>query len=229
MLFPGRRRAFPANQAQTPQTLFVARPNRHKPHFFDATVFVAAHGRRQRRIKRNRQSLGLSASLAPQSNQRSLLSRLQIARVGVRVRLILDPNETGRSGGTSGLPNQPVASELVSRSGGAIRVRWYRTHGERFHAAVVMIYGTGRAWLTLGSAQLTRRNLDDYNLEANVAIEMARGAPLMQQALQYFDTLWSNRAGLGIEYTGDFAAFADPAQSDYWLYRVAEGTGFSPF
>ena len=32
---------------------------------------------------------------------------------------------------------------------------------------------------------------------------------LRQQAQGYFDTLWSNRAALGIEYTADFAAFAD--------------------
>jgi phosphatidylserine/phosphatidylglycerophosphate/cardiolipin synthase-like enzyme len=155
---------------------------------------------------------------------------LAAARRGVRVRLILDPNETAdRNGGTSGLPNQPVASELVSRSGGAIRVRWYRTHGERFHSAVVIVSGTQGAWLTVGSAQLTRRSLEDFNLEANVAIEAARGAPLPQQVLGYFETLWSNRAALGIEYTGDFAAFANPAQSDYWLYRLLEGAGASAF
>ena len=58
---------------------------------------------------------------------------------------------------------------------------------------------------------------------------MPRNAPLAQQVLQYFDTLWSNRASLGIEYTADFAAFANPGQSDYWLYRLMEGTGFAPF
>jgi PLD-like domain len=156
-------------------------------------------------------------------------SLLAAARRGVNVRLVLDPNETGSSGGTDGLPNQPVASELVSRSGGAIRVRWYRTHGERFHGALVMVYGRQRMWLTLGSAQLTRRSLDDYNLAANVAIELGGSTPLAQQALQYFDTLWANRAALGIEYTADFAAFANPAQLDYWLYRLLEGSGFAPF
>jgi len=154
---------------------------------------------------------------------------LAAARRGVGVRLILDPNEGTSSGGTAGLPNQAVASELAARSGGAVRVRWYRTHGERFHGALVVVWGAQRAWLTLGSAQLTRRSLDDYNLEANVALELPRSAPLAQQVLDYFDTLWSNRAALGIEYTADFAAFANPAQSDYWLYRLMEGTGFAPF
>jgi phosphatidylserine/phosphatidylglycerophosphate/cardiolipin synthase-like enzyme len=153
---------------------------------------------------------------------------LAAARRGVSVRLILDPNKNATSD-SSGMPNQPVASELVARSGGAIHVRWYRTHGERFHDAMVMVYGRERLWLTLGSANLTRRALSDYNLEANVAIEVARGAPLAQQTLAYFDTLWSNRAALGIEYTADFAVFANPAQSDYWLCRLMEGVGLSSF
>jgi phosphatidylserine/phosphatidylglycerophosphate/cardiolipin synthase-like enzyme len=154
---------------------------------------------------------------------------LAAARRGVRVRLILDPNEGARRGGAVGIPNQPVAAELVSRSAGAIHVRWYRTHGERFHSALAMIYGRERLWLTLGSANLTRRSLSDYNLEANLAVELARAAPLAQQALGYFDTLWGNRAGLGIEYTADFAAFANPAQSDYWLCRLLEGAGLAAF
>ena len=55
---------------------------------------------------------------------------------GLRVRLILDPSEDATTLAPTGLPNQPAASELVSRSGGAIRVRWYRTHGERFHGTL---------------------------------------------------------------------------------------------
>jgi hypothetical protein len=154
---------------------------------------------------------------------------LAAARRGVSVRLILDPNEGATHGGVAGVPNQPVASELVSRSGGAIRVRWYRTHGERFHPALLLIYGPHRLWLVAGSAQLTRRDLEDYNLEADAAIELGRDAPLARQALEYFDSLWANRAPPGIEYTADFAVYADPAQSDYWLYRLMEASGLSAF
>jgi phosphatidylserine/phosphatidylglycerophosphate/cardiolipin synthase-like enzyme len=154
---------------------------------------------------------------------------LDASRRGVAVRLILDPGEDATSAAPSRLPNQPAASELVSRSGGTVRVRWYRTHGERFHGAMALFYGRQDLWLTLGSANLTRRSLDDYNLEANLAIEVLRDAPLASQALGYFDTLWSNRAALGIEYTADFAAFADSKQTDYWLYRLLEGAGFTAF
>ncbi len=156
-------------------------------------------------------------------------SLLTASRRGVNVRLILDPNKDAYGHTTSGLPNQPAASELVSDSDGAIHVRWYRTHGEQFHTKLVMIYGPERLWLTLGSANLTRRSLADYNLQANLAIEVARDSPLALQTIGYFETLWNNRAALGIEYTADFSAYADPGQGHYWLYRFLEGTGMSDF
>jgi hypothetical protein len=154
---------------------------------------------------------------------------LDASRRGVAIRLILDPNKDAFGHAKSGIPNTTVASELVSASDGKIHVRWYRTHGEQFHTKLVMVYGAQRLWFTLGSANLTRRNLDDYNLEANLGIEVGRAASLATQLLDYYDTLWSNRAALGIEYTADFAVYSDPAQSHYWLYRVMEVTGLSTF
>ena len=156
-------------------------------------------------------------------------SLLAASRRGVGVRLILDPNKDafGRAG--TGIPNRPVASELVAASDGAIHVRWYRTHGEQFHTKLALVYGPERLWLTVGSANLTRRDLADYNLEANLAIDVSRSSPIAQQTLDYFETLWSNRAALGIEYTADFGYYADPSQLHYWLYRLMEGTGAATF
>jgi phosphatidylserine/phosphatidylglycerophosphate/cardiolipin synthase-like enzyme len=156
-------------------------------------------------------------------------SLLEASRRGAAIRLILDPNKDAFGHEKSGIPNTSVASELMSTSDGKIRVRWYRTHGEQFHTKLAMVYGAERLWVTLGSANLTRRNLESYNLEANVAIEVALSSALATQLLGYYDTLWSNRAALGIEYTADFAVYADPAQSHYWLYRVMEATGLSTF
>jgi phosphatidylserine/phosphatidylglycerophosphate/cardiolipin synthase-like enzyme len=146
---------------------------------------------------------------------------------GVHVRLILDPNKNAI--GEASIPNGPVASELVTASDGAIHVRWYRTHGEEFHSKLVLIYGAGRLWATLGSADLTRRNLADYDLNANVAIQIARGTPLALQMNDYFETLWSNRALQGVEYSADFGVYADPSQSRYWLYRLMDWTGVANF
>jgi hypothetical protein len=93
----------------------------------------------------------------------------------------------------------------------------------------VMVYGAERIWMSLGSANLTRRNIGDYNLEADVAIEAGRNSPLGTQVVEYFETLWSNRAASGTEYTADFGVYADPTQANYWLYRIMESTGLSTF
>jgi len=156
-------------------------------------------------------------------------SLLAASRRGVAIRLIMDPNKDAFGRAKNGIPNQPVASELVAASDGAIHVRWYRTHGEQFHTKLAMVYGPDRFWVTAGSANLTRRNLADYNLEANLVVELPRSATVAQQALDYFESLWSNRASLGIEYTADFGFYADPSQLHFWLYRVMEGTGLSTF
>jgi phosphatidylserine/phosphatidylglycerophosphate/cardiolipin synthase-like enzyme len=159
---------------------------------------------------------------------RSVIEALLAANSrGVHVRLILDPDKTAL--GESSIPNGPVASELVTASDGAIHVRWYRTHGEEFHSKLVMVYGAARLWATVGSADLTRRNLADYDLNANVAIDSARGTPLALQMSDYFETLWSNRALLGVEYSADFGVYADSSQSRYWLYRVMDWTGLASF
>jgi hypothetical protein len=159
---------------------------------------------------------------------RSVIEALLAANSrGVHGRLILDPDKTAL--GESSIPNGPVASELVTASDGAIHVRWYRTHGEEFHSKLVMVYGAARLWATVGSADLTRRNLADYDLNANVAIDSARGTPLALQMSDYFETLWSNRALLGVEYSADFGVYADSSQSRYWLYRVMDWTGLASF
>lgn len=158
-----------------------------------------------------------------------VMALLDAARRGVSIRLILDPGKDGFGEPRSGIPNRPAATELVSASDGAIQVRWYRTHGEEFHTKLVMVHDAKRMWLLVGSADLTRHALDDYNLEASVAIEVPSGCPLATQTLQYFTTLWNNRATLGIEYTADFPLYADPAQTHYWLYRFLEGSGWASF
>jgi phosphatidylserine/phosphatidylglycerophosphate/cardiolipin synthase-like enzyme len=163
------------------------------------------------------------------SDRKVIDALVDAAGRGVNVRLILDPNKDAFGYEKNGIPNRPVASELVGATNGAIHVRWYRTHGEQFHTKLVMVYGGERIWMSLGSANLTRRNIGDYNLEANIAIEAGRNSPLGTQVVEYFETLWSNRAASGTEYTADFGVYADPTQANYWLYRIMESTGLSTF
>lgn len=181
------------------------------------------------RIDASRRGENIDIAMFYVADRAVIESLLAASRRGVAVRLILDPNKDAFGHTKTGIPNQPVASELVAASDGAIHVRWYRTHGEQFHTKLAMIYDASRFWLTVGSANFTRRNLADYNLEANLVLELPRTTAVAQQTVDYFETLWSNRASLGIEYTADFGYFADPSQLHYWAYRVMEGTGASTF
>lgn len=181
------------------------------------------------RIGATRRGDSIDIAMFYLSEREVIAALLGASRRGVNVRLILDPNRDAFGRTKNGVPNRPVASELAAASDGDIRIRWYRTRGEQFHTKVALIHDAERLWITAGSANFTRRNLADYNLEANVAMEVPRGSELALQALEYFDTLWHNRAPLGIEYTADFGVFADPAQSRYWQYRIMEATGLSTF
>lgn len=163
------------------------------------------------------------------SDREIVTELLAAAARGVKVRLILDPNQDAFGRQKSGIPNRPVAAELTSASDGGIELRWYRTRGEQFHTKMVLVRSGTRSWLTLGSANLTRRNIRDFNLEANLAVEMPATAELGLQLERWFDELWFNRGPTGSEYTTDLGTYADPSQSSYWAYRIMEATGLSTF
>jgi phosphatidylserine/phosphatidylglycerophosphate/cardiolipin synthase-like enzyme len=154
---------------------------------------------------------------------------LAAAKRGVIVQLILDANRDAFGRTKDGVPNRPVANELVTKSAGKIAVRWYRTHGEQFHTKLALITRSDRLIASLGSANLTRRNIGNYNLEANVALEMSASLPLAAEMLGYFNRLWNNEGPTGTEYTAPFGAYQDADRGKYWRYRLMEATGLSTF
>ena len=94
---------------------------------------------------------------------------------------------------------------------------------------LVVVRTAGEYWFTAGSANLTRRNIGDYNLEANLAANVPPGSDVATSIGAWFDQLWSNRGPPDLEYTTDIGTYADPSQGTYWLYRFMEGTGLSTF
>jgi hypothetical protein len=162
------------------------------------------------------------------SERRVIEALIAAARRGVGVRVVLDPNKDAFGFEKSGLPNREVASELIASSDGAIKLRWYRTHGEQFHAKLAAVRRGDRLWLLLGSANFTRRNLGDLNLEADVAIDAPANSELAASVADWFETIWSNRPGAS-EYTSDAGVWAEPSQGRYWLYRFMEASGLSTF
>jgi len=156
-------------------------------------------------------------------------SLLKSASRGVKVRLILDPNKDAFGREKDGVPNRPVATELVKKSNERIQVRWYRTHGEQFHTKLALVTHGDRLIASLGSANLTRRNIGNYNLEANVAVELSAASPLGIELISYFDRLWNNDGPPGTSFTAAFGAWKDDDTGRYWRYRLMEATGLSTF
>ncbi len=161
------------------------------------------------------------------SDRRIIEALLEAAAGGARVRIVLDPNRDAFGFEKNGVPNRPVARELVRRSGGDIEVRWYETGGEQFHSKVMLVDGAdGRSTLILGSANLTRRNLDSYNLELDVQVLSGAGAPPLAEARDWFERIWTNRGG---RFTVRFGAFADDSPYKTLLYRFQEFSGLCSF
>lgn len=142
----------------------------------------------------------------------------------VSVRVILDPNKDAFGREKSGLPNRQVALELHEAG---IPVRWCATHGEQCHSKLLLVIGPGNAELIMGSANYTRRNLDNYNLETNARLVAPADFQAVAEAQSLFNRRWNNAEGH--RYTVEYEAFADESVLRYWQYRVMEFTGWSTF
>ncbi|MEO6080955.1 MAG: phospholipase D-like domain-containing protein [Steroidobacteraceae bacterium] len=162
------------------------------------------------------------------SDRRVINALLAAARRGAAIRVLLDPNKDAFGFEKSGIPNRQVAAELMAASDGKVRLRWFRTHGEQFHTKLTAVHSSDRLWLMLGSANFTRRNLGDYNLEANVIVDVPASSRLATEATDWFEMLWTNRSG-ATQYSADANVYAEPGAGRYWLYRFMEASGFSTF
>ena len=146
------------------------------------------------------------------------------ARKGASVRLLLDPNKDAFGRQKGGIPNRQVAREFVGMGDGGIEVRWYDTHGEQFHTKLLALHSTRGTTLLGGSANLTRRNLGDYNLEADLLVRASDA--LAAQASDYFERLWSNDSG---HFSVPYEAYADNSWVKRVIYRLQEFSGLSSF
>lgn len=144
---------------------------------------------------------------------------------GVNIRLLLDPNKDAFGMEKNGVPNRPLAHELQSAG---IPIRWCHTHGEQCHNKMLMYRDhAGRSHAVVGSANFTRRNLDDFNLETNVYLYGANDQKALKKLHQVFERHWYNTKGE--YYSTEYAEFADESRYKYWLYRFTEATGLSTY
>ena len=144
---------------------------------------------------------------------------------GATVRALLDPNKDAFGRSKNGIPNRQSGLDL-HRAG--VEVRWCDTHGEQCHAkTLISHYASGESRLLTGSANFTRRNLQDYNLETDVQLVAPQRHPVMQRAIALFEQRWHNRDGR--VFSTDFQAFKDESVWRYGLYRFMEASGISTF
>ncbi len=153
----------------------------------------------------------ISIAVENLSDRRLVAAARGAAARGARLRVLLARNR---------VPNQAVAGELL-RGGGHIEVRWFPTETGASLPKLLVVQHRSDLWMNFGSANFTRRNLGDLNLESSVELRMpARAAPA-RAVTEYFNKLWSSAAAN--------ADWVDQSPAAYWRYRFAEATGLSSF
>jgi len=146
------------------------------------------------------------------SDRRLIAALLRAAARGARMQVLLDRNP---------IPNEAAAGELLRDGGGRIEVRWYPIGQAASSPKLLVVRHRNDLWVNFGSANFTRRNLGDLNLESSVELRMpARSAPA-RAVNDYFAEIWS-----GANRETDAVEESDAA---YWRYRIAEATGLSSF
>ena len=109
-----------------------------------------------------------------------------------------------------------------------IPVRWSDTHGEQSHTKMLLAeYKQGQSKVILGSANFTRRNLNDLNLETDIAVSGTTDIPFFVDVRNYIELQWNNKNGKN--FSVDYTEYADNSLFHRMLYYWMEGTGMSTF
>lgn len=144
---------------------------------------------------------------------------------GVQVQIILDPNKDAFGIKKIGIPNVSVAKSLIKDSN--IQLKWYDTKGEQFHSKIAIMNRIDDESIIIGgSANFTRRNLNNYNLETNLMVKALLSSAFSKEVNQYFDRIFNNKNGV---YVADYSKYKDHSLVKEIIYFVQELTGLSTF
>lgn len=146
---------------------------------------------------------------------------------GVVIRLLLDPNRDAFGREKNGIPNRQVANELMRNTNGNTTIRWCITTGEQCHSKFMLAVTENDTELILGSANLTRRNLDNRNLETNLRLVGPRNTAAIADAQAFFDEQWENHNGR--LFSTEYATYTDDSQLRMIWYHFGEFTGLSHY
>lgn len=167
------------------------------------------------------------------SERRVIQAIKSAAKKGANIRIIMDANRDAFGHVKIGIPNRPVAAELLNTAKKHklnISIRWADTSGEQFHHKAVCIVNKNsqKYQFMCGSANWTRRNLADLNLEANLFVDNA--PKITSGFIEYFDRAWNNSEGL--RFTTDYHKVGEEGWTLFWktiVYRLQEATGAGTF
>ena len=159
-------------------------------------------------------------------SSRKVIGALRRAhRAGARIRVMLDPNKDAFGREKNGVPNRPAARAL-DRDG--INVRWCDTSGEQCHTKMLAVHrSSGESTILSGSANYTRRNLNDYNLETDVLIVAPTDSKVVTDARDFFEKQWLNLDGH--QSSVAYEVYEDNSLWHGFLYRFMEFTGIGTF
>ena len=144
---------------------------------------------------------------------------------GADIRVLLDPAKDAFGHKKNGVPNRPVADALHEAG---IEVRWAKLKGEQSHTKMLLITPKSSGPILIsGSANYTRRNLNNLNLETDVIVTGAPNAKVLSDAQTYFDVAWNNEPGR--IYSLPYEDYDDETWSHRAQYHLMEWSGISTF
>ncbi len=160
------------------------------------------------------------------TEQEIINSLVKASERGVKIRIVLDKSNDLFNRDSKGVPNCPAGKDLVEKSNGQIKIRWYNTGEQQFHSKLVKISkNNGKVIVFIGSANLTRRNIDNLNIEMVVKILIDSDSRFVQDIENYYSLIWNSKEGkYTVKYDNHSCSFFSGIQ-----YRVQEATGFSAF
>ncbi len=152
-------------------------------------------------------------------------SLIDASKRGVKIKIILDPSSQLFGKDTKGMPNYHAVDYILDKtkkSTTPVEIKFYNTHAEEYHSKLMIIKKKdGKIIIYVGSANLTRRNLDDLNLEADVKILSRVDSEFALDIQTYFDKLWNNLDGKFTENNN-----IKSSKLNYLKFRLQEFTGF---
>jgi len=158
------------------------------------------------------------------SHRRVVKALRQSAARGVAVRVLLDANNDAFGRKKNGVPNRAVANELVAAG---VQLRWCATQGEQCHAKAIYSQRDQEHRLILGSANFTRRNLDNFNLETDVDVLATGYTSVHKTFADHFDAQWHNADNQ--RHSEAYEALADKSWLKVIQYRFQEASGIGTF